>query len=65
MVSGVIDVPSSNNSVTFAIENLPAPYQVALSSTALSNTIFCEGEVITFTASSSSTISTYTFMLVG
>ena len=65
MASGVIDVPSTNNSITFAIENLPAPYQVALSSTALSNTDFCEGEVVTFNASSSSTISTYTFYVGG
>ena len=62
---GVTDTSTANNSVTFAIVNLATPSQVNLSSTALSNTDFCEGESITFTATSTSDIVTYTFYVGG
>ena len=58
---GVTDTSSTNNSITFEIVNLAKPSQINLSSTALSNTDFCEGESVTFTATSTSDIVTYTF----
>ena len=62
---GVTDTSSTNNSITFQIVNLVQPSQIDLSSTALSNTDFCEGESITFTATSTSDIVTYTFYIGG
>ncbi|MAR43612.1 MAG: hypothetical protein CMC48_05940, partial [Flavobacteriaceae bacterium] len=62
---GVTDTSTANNSVTFAIVNLAKPSQVNLSSTALSDTDFCEGESVTFTATSTSDIVTYTFYVGG
>ncbi|OUW65743.1 MAG: hypothetical protein CBD60_02775, partial [Flavobacteriaceae bacterium TMED200] len=63
--AGVTDTSTTNNSITFQIVNLEKPSQVNLSSTALSNTDFCEGEEITFTATSTSDIATYTFYVGG
>ena len=62
---GVTDISTANNSITFEVVNLPTPSQVNLSSTALSNTDFCEGESVTFTATSTSDIVTYTFYVGG